>query len=143
MLQAEVEETGREPEKLRGFLKRTVEKKVANHKKRWRPPRAGGVDADETLATSRESDPEGTAELYEELMKVERWSRGLPPELVEVLRCVYGGRMSVEETAEALGRSRSTVYDQLRAASRGAQGDGEGVGEGGGGERVERKRGEG
>ncbi len=50
-----------------GFLKRTVEKKVANHKRLWRPARAGALDVEETLAASTESDPEGTAELYEQL----------------------------------------------------------------------------
>ena len=79
-------------------------KKVANHKRLWRPARAGGVDADDTLATSTESDPEGTAELYEQLLKVERWSRGLSPAQVEVLRCFYGARMNLDETAAALGR---------------------------------------
>ena len=117
MLSAEVQETGREPEKVRGFLKRTVEKKVANHKRRWRPARAGGVDVDQTLATSTESDPEGTAELYEQIGKVERWSRGLPPEQIEVLRCTHGAGMGLDETAAAVGRPRSTVHDQLRAAT--------------------------
>jgi hypothetical protein len=75
------------------FLKRTVEKKVANHKRRWGPPRARGVEADEMLATSTEADPEGTAELYEQLQKVERWSRGLPPEQIRRGgRFLRGGR---------------------------------------------------
>ena len=117
VLNAEVEETGREPEKVRGFLKRTVEKKVANHKRRLRLPHAGGVDADDTLATSTESDPEGTAELYEQIQKVERWSRDLPPEQAEALRCTHGAGMSLDETAIALGRPRSTVHDQLQAAT--------------------------
>ena len=117
VLSAEVEETGREPEKVRGFLKRTVEKKVANHKRLWRPSCAGGVEADDTRATSTESDPEGTAELYEQLQKVERWSRGLPPEQAEVLRFTHGAGMSLDEAAEALGRPRSTVHHQLQAAT--------------------------
>jgi RNA polymerase sigma factor (sigma-70 family) len=117
VLRAEVEETGREPEKMRGFLERIVEKKVANHERRQRLPRAGGVDVDEVLATSTESDPEGTAELYEQLQKVERWSRGLPPEQVEVLRCIHGVGMSLDEAAAALGRPRSTVHDQLKVAT--------------------------
>jgi len=116
VLSAEVEETGHEPEKVRGFLKRTVEKKVANHKRLWRPARAGGVEVDETVATSTESDPEGTVELYEQLEKVERWSRGLPAELVEVLRFTHGVGMSLDEVAAALERPRSTVHDQLQAA---------------------------
>ncbi len=117
VLNAEVEGTGREPEKVGGFLKRTVEKKVANHKRLWRPPCVPGVEADDTLATSTESDPEGTAELYEQIRKVERWSRGLPPQQVEVLRLTHGARMSLDEAAEALGRSRSTVHDQIQAAT--------------------------
>jgi RNA polymerase sigma factor (sigma-70 family) len=116
VLNAEVQETGREPEKVQGFLKRTVDKKVANHKRLWRPARAGELDADDTVATSTESDPEGTAELYEQLLKVERWSRGLSPAQVEVLRCTHAG-MNLDEIAAALGRPRSTVHAQLQTAT--------------------------
>jgi DNA-binding CsgD family transcriptional regulator len=69
------------------------------------------------VATSAESDPEGTAALHEQLRKATRWGRALSAEHVEVLRCVGAG-MSLDETAAAVGRTRSTVYDQLRAATR-------------------------
>jgi DNA-directed RNA polymerase specialized sigma24 family protein len=77
------------------------------------------VEAEEMLATSTESDPEGTAELYEQLQKVERWSRGLPPEQVEVLRCIHGVGMSLDEAAAALGRrgARCTISSRMRRRS--------------------------
>ena len=79
--------------------------------------RAGAVLADLTLAASTESNPEGTAELHEQLEKVERWSRDLSPEQIEVLRCICGARMSLDETVAAVGRPRATVHDQLKAAT--------------------------
>jgi RNA polymerase sigma factor (sigma-70 family) len=117
VLNTAVEDTGCEPEKVRGFLKRTVEKKVANQKRLWRPPSAGGVDADDLLATSTESDPEGTAELYEQIQKVELWSRDLSPAQIEVLRCTHGAGMSLDETARAVGRQRSTVHGEIQAGT--------------------------
>jgi RNA polymerase sigma factor (sigma-70 family) len=116
VLHAEVEATGREPEKVRGFLKQTVRYKVKNHKRLRRPVIDPGVNADAVGAASTEADPEGTAELHEQLRKVERYSRGLPQAQVDVLRCTLGAGMSLDETAEALGRPRATVYDQLQAA---------------------------
>ncbi len=116
VLRAAVLETGREPEKVQGFLKQTLRRKVADHKKKWRPSPADGADAALLPATSTESDPEGTAELNEQLQKVERYSAGLPQAWVDVLRCIHGAGMSIDETAAALARPRGTVYSQLEAA---------------------------
>jgi RNA polymerase sigma factor (sigma-70 family) len=114
ILCAHVEKTGKVPEKMGGYLKEVVRKEVRNHKGRWRPAVEDGADVAEQSST--EDDPEGTAELRELREKLDRYVADLPEACADVIRCTYLLEMTLDETAAALGRPRSTVYSQLESA---------------------------
>jgi RNA polymerase sigma factor (sigma-70 family) len=99
------------PRKLRAFLVEVVNKEVANHKNKWRAPVQQGADG--AAKRSDAMGPESAAELAERREKLERYLTFLPEEQAEVIRCVYLWAMTIDETAEAVGRPRGTVSTQL------------------------------
>jgi RNA polymerase sigma factor (sigma-70 family) len=98
------------PANVPGFLTEVVRKEVANHKRRWRPEIQHGADADAEMSNA--PDPEGTAELAERSAKLERYLVHLPVEEAEAIRCIDLFELTLEQTAQAVRRPRSTVAAQ-------------------------------
>ena len=101
-------------EKAEAYLRDVVQKVVANHKDLFRPPIDHGADATAVPAFTEE-EPEGTAELHELLDDMEHFLDGVPAEEAEVFRCVYAYGMTIEDTAAAVRRAPSTVFDDLQS----------------------------
>ena len=114
VLSKHVHETGKAPPNVVGFLTETVRKVVADHKKKKRLDVEDGASASQRPST--EADPEGTAELRELQQKMASYTAELPAHLKEVLWCVHGLEMSLDDTATALSVSRTTVKERLAAA---------------------------
>jgi RNA polymerase sigma factor (sigma-70 family) len=96
------------PEDMQAFLGDVVRKLVRNHKVRGRLPVEDGADA-ESVADSDEDEPEDEVWHAEQLVMLERYLGDLPGLVAEVVRCVDQYGMTIEETAEVIGRAPSTV----------------------------------
>ncbi len=99
------------PENLKAYLRVVIRNVAANHKRVLRPEPLPGDDEDTEMADSR--DPERAATQAELQAKIERYLGELPEEEAQVVRCVHFWKMTLDQTAEAVGRPRGTVSTQL------------------------------
>ena len=107
-------DSGQRPDNVRGYLIRVIRNVVSNHKREWRPDVDREADAD--LAVGSTPDAEGLMRLVQQWEKLERYIACLPQKQQQVIRCVDFEGMSLEETADALGRPCGTVASQLARA---------------------------
>jgi RNA polymerase sigma factor (sigma-70 family) len=110
-----VEDTRRVPENMRAWLDSVVRREVKNHKDLWKPPVLEGADA-ETVPACLEEQPEGAADLAERRAKLERCLDLMPGDQAAVIRCTQLFDMTLEETATAMGKPASTVFDLSQKA---------------------------
>jgi RNA polymerase sigma factor (sigma-70 family) len=108
-----VVKTRRVPELPRRWLGDVIRKQVRNHKDRWRPPIQEGADA-EAVAASSGQGPERAADLAGRRATLEECLAELTEDEAAVVRCVDLYDMSLEETAKALRKPLSTVFDLAR-----------------------------
>jgi RNA polymerase sigma factor (sigma-70 family) len=113
VVDAHVQEHG-EPENIRGFLTGVIRNEVRRHKRRWRPDVDPGADAEAAFETT--PSPETQARRGEQREKLARYLACLAPEEAEVVQAIDILGLTVDATAELLGRPRGTVSTQLTRA---------------------------
>jgi RNA polymerase sigma factor (sigma-70 family) len=107
-------EEKRVPRDVEGFIVEIVRREVANHKRRKKPEIDEGADA--SAVASDAPTPESALELAERGRELEGYLAHLSKEQAEVVRCVELYELTLEQTAQAVGRPLGTVSSQLTRA---------------------------
>jgi RNA polymerase sigma factor (sigma-70 family) len=116
ILYEHVVKTEQVPEHMRAWLGAVIRKEVRNHKDRWRPDVQEGADA-EAVPAGSEKEPERAVDLAGRRARLERCLEQLPAEQAAVIRCLELFEMTLAETAAAMGKPTSSVFDLARKAA--------------------------
>jgi RNA polymerase sigma factor (sigma-70 family) len=106
---------GEEPiENVRGFLHEVIKNEVYNHNRRAKLDIEPDADADEEPCAAL--DPEEAVALAQRWEKLEGYVERLSDVEAEVFKCADLEGLTIDATAEKLGRPRGTVATQLARA---------------------------